>query len=129
MCVNNTPDLFENEVIRYLAVLYKTNVLIDLLRPQNTTVGYDTTLDFAERYSAQKALIYAPVFGNKGEIDDNMGFVSDEKEELYIPDGYGVVVGDRIKIHDSTEQYLVSAVIPRRYPDISVLELSEDTRE
>ncbi len=129
LCVNNTPDVLENEIIRYLAVLYKTNVLVDVLRPQNTTVGYDTSLAFATVHSSQKALIYAPLFGNKGEINEDIGFIQDEKEEMYISAGYGIKANDRVVVHGTSEKYIVSTVITRRYPGVAVLVLDEDTRE
>ncbi|MCK5862448.1 MAG: hypothetical protein KAH38_08175 [Candidatus Hydrogenedentes bacterium] len=129
LCVNNTPDLFEDEIIRYLAVLYKTNVTVDILRATNTTVGYDTSMSFVAQHSAQKALLYAPLFGNVSDIDDDVGFSRGEKEELFISSVYGVQEHDRILINSTSEQYRVAAVIHRRYPGVSVVELEDDTRE
>ena len=128
LVMNNTPDYFENEIIRYLAVLYKVNTLVDILRPQNTTVGYDTTFDFSEVYSEQKALIYAPLFGNVGRIDDEAGEYGLDKQELYMPLGYGIKEIDRIRVSGTSEYYQVNSVIRRRFPSIIVASLKEDTR-
>jgi len=128
LVMNNSPDFFEDEVIRYLAVLYKTNVLVDMLRPQNTTVNYHTSHSFVSRHTAQKALIYAPLFGNVGDITD-IGMYSQEKNELYIPNAYGLRMGDRIVLQETDEVFAVTACIPRRYPNICFAMLSEDTRE
>jgi hypothetical protein len=129
LVVNNTPDFFEDEIIRYLAVLYKTNVLVDILRPQNTTVNYHTSFSFTTLFSAQKVLIYAPMFGNASEVDADIGIFTQSKQELYLPVGYGVRVGDRISIPATSEYYTIAVTIPRRYPNICYAELAEDTRE
>lgn len=128
LVMNNTSDFFENEVIRYLAVLYKVNVVLDILRPQNTTVGYNTSFDFLELYSEQKALIYAPLFGNVGRIDDEAGEYGLDKQELYLPVGYDIKEIDRIRISGTSEYYQVNSVILRRFPNIIVASLKEDTR-
>ena len=128
LVMNNTPDYFENEIIRYLAVLYKVNVSVDILRPQNTTVGYDTIFDFSTLYSEQKALMYAPLFGNVGRIDDEAGEYGLDKQELYMPLGYGIKEIDRIQISGTSEYYQVNSVILRRFPNIIVASLKEDTR-
>ena len=128
LVMNNTPDYFENEIIRYLAVLYKVNVSVDILRPQNTTVGYDTIFDFSTLYSEQKALMYAPLFGNVGRIDDEAGEYGLDKQELYMPLGYGIKEIDRIQISGTSEYYQVNSVILRRFPNIIIASLKEDTR-
>lgn len=129
LVMNNTPDFFENEIIRYLAVLYKTNVTIDILRPQNTTVGYNTSFNFTTIHSAKKALVYAPLFGNIGRIDDDAGAFGLDKHELYLPLGYGLKEIDRIQISGTSEYYRVDTVILRRFPNMVVAGLKEDTRE
>ncbi len=128
LVMNNSPDFFEDGVIRYLAVLYKTNVLIDIYHPQNTTVGYDTSFDFQLMYSAQKALVSEPLFGNIEAFDENIGTYNLEKNQLYLPSGYGLEEQDRIVINGTTEQYRVQTVIQRRYPNVIVADLGEDTR-
>ncbi|RLF28756.1 MAG: hypothetical protein DRN14_03620 [Thermoplasmata archaeon] len=128
LVMNNTPDFFENEIIRYLAVLYKTNVLIDILRPQHTTVGYNTQFDFVVVVSAQKALIYAPLFGNIGRVDPDAGSYALDKEELYTPIAYDLREVDRVRITGTSEFYQVNTVILRRFPAVAVSGLREDTR-
>ena len=129
LVMNNTPDFFENEIIRYLSVLYKTNVSLDILRPQNTTVGYDTTFAFSTIHTAQKALIYAPLFGNVGKVDDSVGSYGLDKHELYLPLDYGLKEADRVQISGTSLYYKVNTVILRRFPNIVVAGLIEDTRE
>jgi len=129
LVMNNTPDFFEDEIIRHLAVLYKVNVLIDILRSQNTTINYHTVPDFDTIYSGQPALIYAPLFGNVGEISSEIGVFEQHKQELYLSEQYQVRAGDRIIIPATSEVFQVSIVILRRYPNICMAMLQEDTRE
>ena len=128
LVMNNTPDFFEDEIIRYLAVLYKTNVTIAIQRAQNTTVGYNTTFGFTTQSSGVKALLYAPLFGNTGEVDDDIGSYSKDRQELYLPVGYSTKENDRILVSGTTESYKVETVILRRFPNIAVVRLGEDTR-
>jgi len=128
LVMNNTSDFFEDEIIRYLAVLYKTNVLLTIQRPQNTTQGYDTVFAFQDRHVHVQALVYAPLFGNVGEVNDTIGTYGKQKQELYLCSEYGVLANDRIVIEDTGEIFTVDAVIARRFPKVSVVNLTEDTR-
>lgn len=129
LVMNLTPDLFENEVIRNLAVLYKTNALIDIYHPQFSTVGYDTTFNFQLLYSEQKALIAESLFGNIDAFDEHLGSYNLKKSQLYLPQGYNLEEQDRIIVHNTLETYQVETVIKRRFPNVIVADLGEDTRE
>lgn len=129
LVMNSLPEFFEDEVIKYSGVLYKTNVVLNILRAQNTTVGYDTTFSFVEQHADVKALMYAPLFGNTDKIDEEVGTYSLDKNELYIPVGYGLKEMDRIHLTCTNENQQVDVIIPRRFPAINVCQLSEDTRE
>ena len=129
LVMNNTPDFFENEIIRYLAVLYKTNVLLDILSPLNVTTGYDTAFTFTTVHTSIKALIYAPLFGNVGKVDDSVGSFGLDKHELYLPIGYDLKAADRVQITGTSEYYKVDTVILRRFQNMIVANLVEYTRE
>ena len=128
LVMNNTPDFFENEIIRHLAVLYKINAVADILRPQHTRIGYDTSFDFVVQYPSVPILIYAPLFGNVLGVNADVGTYSSSAFDLYISADYAIEVGDRMQI-TNVEYYAVDVVIPRRFPNILVCGLSEDTRE
>lgn len=127
--MNCTPDLFENNIIRYLAVLYKTNVLIDIYHPHNTTIGYNTTFDFQRTYASQKALIAEPLFGNIEAFDEHTGIYNLEKNQLFISLDYAIEEQDRVVIPSTNEVYRIESVVRRRFPNAIVADLGEDTRE
>jgi len=128
LVVNNTPDFFENEIIRYLSVLYKVNVVIDLLRPHKDFSSYNTEFSFQAVASGIPLLIYAPLFGNTSGVDFDAGAYNVSKHDMYIPVGYNAHVGDRVYIPDTSEVFQITTIIPRRFPNIDVCMLSEDTR-
>ena len=125
--MNNTPALFENVVIKYDAVLYKTNVIINLLRPSN--VRNPQTLQMRTIWTTikanAKALFASPMFGIDLDTNEELGLIGIGDHELYIPNSYGAKVLDRIRI-SSTEYYRVEVVKSRRYKDVDVLDIGED---
>jgi len=125
--MNSTPALFENTVIKYECVLYKTNVLIDILRPSN---GRDeNTLRMRTIWTPIKtqarALISVPMFGIDLDTNEELGLIGIGNYELYVPSSYGVQVLDRIRI-SSSEFYRVETVKSRRYNNVDVLDIGED---
>ncbi len=125
--MNSTPALFENAVIKYETVLYKTNVLIDVLRPSN--VRNTNTLQMRTVWTPIKtqarALISVPMFGIDLDTNEELGLIGVGNYELYVPSSYGVQVLDRIRI-SSSEFYRVETVKSRRYKNVVVLDIGED---
>jgi len=92
--MNSTPALFENAVIKYESVLYKTNVLIDVLRPSN--VRDVNTLQMRTIWTPiktrAKALISVPMFGIDLDTNEELGLIGIGNYELYLPSSYGAQV-------------------------------------
>lgn len=130
LMMNKTPDLFENEVMRYGGVVYKTNVNGSLQRP---TYGRGADLRKAEVFvavpgaEAVDALMVEALYGHSLDIDDALGEIGLEKHELYIPHRFGAKVKDRFYINEN-RYYRVITVKTHRYDDVDVLEIDIDTR-
>lgn len=128
--MNSTPYLFENTAIRYDVVLYKCNVLVDIVRPEEPD-GWDS--DYRKlttwRYIGEQkpALITTPLYGHDLATDEELGYLGLEVHEMYAPVNLGIRTLDRIRL-TSTEYFRVETIKPRRYKDVNVFELGEDTR-
>lgn len=128
--MNLTPDMFENEVIKKDGVIYKCNVSGELLR-------FSGEADWSDSYRKQEhlqlvradcyALLTSPEFGGELERDEPIGYLNMEVQELYLPSSVGIKEMDRYQ-PVSGEYYMVTAVKKRRYPNVDVALLSEDTR-
>lgn len=130
--MNKTPQIFENAVIKYDIILYKTNVVVDVLRPTTDESNRDAqTYQLVTTWSTIKAdvnvLLTTPLYGHDLSEDEELGQLGLEVHEMYIPKDVGIQPLDRIRV-TSTEYYMVSTVKPRRYSDVDVVELTEDTR-
>ena len=125
--MNRTPALFENTVIKYEIVLYKTNVLIDLLRPSvvRNAQTYQMRTVWTPIKSQAKALISVPMFGIALDTNEELGLIGIGNYELYVPSSYGAQVLDRVRI-SSSEFYRIETVKSRRYKDVDVLDIGED---
>ena len=130
LVMNMTPYTLENEVIQYNSVLYKCNVKINVERPveirSSQTYGMRTTWNVVQ--SNVDALYTSPLFGIALDTDESVGLLGIDRGEMYVPSSYGILAMDRIRITGTNEYYRVEAVKPRRFEDIDVLEVGEDTR-
>lgn len=132
LVMNWTPQIFENAVIKYDSVLYKTNITATIYRPSEvrdpdtlkirtvwTPVAVDTDL-----------LLTTPLHGHDLETDEEIGLLGIQNHELYAPESLGIKTLDRIRfVNGSTvEYYRVEAVKLRRYKDVAVFDVGEDTR-
>jgi len=126
--MNKAPRIFENEVFEYPSVLYKCNVVADILRPTETRDA-----DYLYRTAWEPVaidvdcLITSPLYGHDLETDQELGLIGIELHEMYVPSSLGVQALDRIRI-SSSEYYRVETVKPRRYSAVDVIELGVDTR-
>lgn len=130
--MNKSPQIFENEVIKYDVVLYKTNETVDILRPsQEESDRSSQTYLLETSWTMVKGnidvLITTSLFGHDLNDDLALGQINIEKHEMYIPSSVGIQSLDRIRL-TSQEYYLVQSVKPRRYADVDVVALIEDTR-
>ena len=131
LVMNKTPDLFENSVVEYNAVLYSCNLVSTacILRSVEIRVDYDMT-------TAWTIVAEAPIYGLMSdrlfgsEIDQHPPSVGQEavgRIDLYIPKSYGIKPLDRLYLTD-TEYYKVESVQAYNYPGVCVAMLVEDTR-
>jgi hypothetical protein len=127
--MNSTPSMFENAIISYDVVLYKTNVVITLLRPSEfrDPDTYEMRTSWTTVFSGKPALLTSPLYGIDLDTDEQLGLIGLQTHELYVPLSYGLQVMDRL--HLSTgEFYRVEAIKKRRYSGIEVVDVGEDTR-
>jgi len=129
LCMNKTPEQFENQVILYQTVLYKTNVTIDLLRSsgEDWDANYRKAHNWVPIQTSFPVLITESLYGHDLETDLEIGQLGLENHEMYIPSWVGVQVLDRIE-WTSGEFYQVETIKARRYEGMDVVELGEDTR-
>ena len=130
MIMNKTPYILENEIIKNSIVIYKTNVQLNIDRPSEIkdehTYLRRTTWNRVK--SGAYALLTSPLFGISLETEEEIGLLDIKKGELYVPSSYGIKVLDRIFILGTDEYYRVTAIKPRRYENIDVVDVDTDTR-
>lgn len=130
LVMNKTPHMFEDAIIKYDSVLYKCNVVIDVLRPVESD-DWDSNYRKLTtwRYIAERkyALITTPLYGHDLSTDEELGYLGLETHEMYAPISLNILTLDRIRL-TSLEYFIVETIKPRRYEGINVFELGEDTR-
>jgi hypothetical protein len=129
LCMNKTPEHFENEVILFQAVLYKTNVIVDLFRSsgEDWDANYLRAQNWHPIQTSLPVLITESLYGHDLETDEELGQIGLENHEMYIPSWVGVEILDRVE-WTSGEFYQVETIKARRYEGMDVVELGEDTR-
>jgi hypothetical protein len=128
--MNKTPDLFENEVMRYSGVVYKTNVNGSLQRPyyrRGADLKKSEIFETVPGAESVDALMVEALYGHSLDIDDALGELGLEKHELFIPHRFGANHKDRFYINEA-RYYRVITVKTHRYDDVDVLEIDVDTR-
>jgi len=127
--MNLTPEMFENTIISYLAVLYKTNETVTIYRPSEArdpdTYLMKTTWTPVE--TNKPILITAPLFGIDLETDEQLGLIGLQVHEAFVPTNYNVQVLDRFLL-SSGEYFRVDAIKKRRFEGMDVVDVSNDTR-
>jgi hypothetical protein len=130
MVMNLTPKMFENTVISYEAVLYKTNVSVDIYRPDDSGARdnqYHQETIWNLVQANVDVLITSPLYGISLETDQQLGLIGLKELELYIPTSVELEVLDRLVI-SPTEYYRVEAIKSRRYSAVDVCDIGEDER-
>lgn len=130
--MNKSPQIFENEIIKNDVVLYKTNEVVDIFRPSQeesdrSSQTYHLETSWTKVKDDIDVLITTSLFGHDLNDDLALGQISIEKHEMYIPSEVGIQPLDRVRV-SSQEYYLVESVKPRRYENVDVIALVEDTR-
>ena len=129
--MNKTPSIFENEVIEYKAVLYKCNVSGELLRISGEASwdsNYRKTPVFEVIRSTAYALQTEVLSGSGIHVDQEIGSISTDRQDLYVPTYYGIKELDRYQPVSGEEYYMVKAVKKRLYDNVDVCELITDVR-
>ncbi len=130
MIMNLSPDIFENEVIEYNAVIYKANVSGELKRPSGEVWDaqtYQKKAVFETVRPIAYSLYTSFLFGNELISDNDVAEYGINKDQAYFPASYNIRVDDRYE-PVSGEYYKVTALHKRRFPGHIVVDLSEDTR-
>jgi len=130
LIMNKTPNLFEDEVIENKVVLYKCNVSGELQRISGE-VGWNPSYKKTPVFQTIRANAYAlqteVLAGSGVHPEQEIGAVSTDRQDLYVPTYYGVKELDRY-IPVSGENYMVKAVKTRLYDNVDVCELVPDHR-
>jgi hypothetical protein len=104
--------------------------VIDILRPVESDgwdANYQKLTSWQYIAESQPALITTPLYGHDLATDEELGYLGLEVHELYLPESLGVQVLDRIRLNLS-DYYRVETIKPRRYANVNVIEIGEDTR-
>jgi len=129
LIVNRTPKVFENEVISFESVLYKCNVSGELKRYSGESFDSDYKLVrvFETVRSNCYALMTEGLFGHGIESDEELARFGLSNQECYMPLSFGPSLEDRYE-PVSGEYYIVESVKKRRFDNVALIELKEDTR-
>jgi hypothetical protein len=127
--MNLTPEMFENTVISYQAVLYKSNEMVTIYRPSEVRDpnSYHISTTWTPVETARPILITAPLFGIDLETDEQLGLIGLQVHEAFVPTSYDIQVLDRMLL-SSGEYFRVEAIKKRRFEGMDVLEVGQDTR-
>lgn len=128
-----TPTLFENVIIRYESVLYKTNVKVTILRPGErrnpNSLVLETYWDIVKQ--DVDLLLTTPLFGQDLETAEELGLLGIESHEIWCPDSYGIQLLDRIRITSGVgagDYWRAEAKRKYRFEACDVVKVGEDTR-
>ncbi|MFA5397536.1 MAG: hypothetical protein WC346_16115 [Methanogenium sp.] len=129
LVAHKTPDLFQDAAAVQEAVLFKCNVTNGIIMRESgerNLQTYQNEPSWEIIYSGESAVL-VEVGGNQLSDREELGLISVSKLELYLPSGEGLRVLDRFQAF-SGEYYKVDALKKNLYPNITVAEVSEDTR-
>jgi len=133
LVVDRRPELFENEIILYNAVLYMCNVEGSLKRMvegsgSSFDSNYKRNYDF-QLISGELAAPLAVTGFINSEMNESQIFINtqDKDKELYLPESVGARVDDRFEI-DSNNYYRITNIEKHQFDAIDVCTVGEDTR-
>lgn len=126
LVMNKNGRDFEGECFEQDVVMYKANVSGEICRAVEVEVDYDTKQSFPPIRTNSYALITESMFGNE-MLDTEQGRFQVNKKDLYVPHKYGMQVGDRY-CPVSGENYMVDSVMTRRFENVDMVTLVDDTR-
>lgn len=130
--MNKTPELFEDETIKFDIVLYKTNVVCNIMRlgPASRNDAYELTNTWSDVYTGIHVLLTERFYGTNitsgGALNELMEFEI-SNDQVYVPGDIAIKSQDRLYI-SSSEYYKVEFVEDRKFDNVNVVTLSEDQR-
>jgi hypothetical protein len=129
LVAHKTPDVFQDVAAVQEAILFKCNITNGIIMRESgerNLQTYQKEPSWETIYSGENAVL-VEVNGNQLSDREELGLVSVSRLELYLPSGEGLRVLDRFQAF-SGEYYKVDALKKHEYPNITVAEVSEDTR-
>lgn len=129
LVINKTPHGFENATFKYNSFFYKCNVSGQLKRYQEPDWDADYHKDpgFNIARSNCYALMTEGLFAHGIDEEEELARIGIANNECYVPTNYGAKLEDRFE-PVSGEYYIVQSVKKRRFTNVSILVLNEDTR-
>lgn len=131
--MNSTPELFEDQAIKYDMVLYKCNHTVEVFRRTDKPT-YDGNYDRIETWTSAiqgvHCLITEAIFGSAlvdGGKDLSLYEMGITKNQMFVPAGHDIRAMDRIVV-SPTEKYKVEYLEKRKFDNVSIVYLTEDER-
>jgi len=129
LVMNKTPKVMENAVYQHDCVLYKANVAGTIKRPSQgpRSADYTTPTVWTDIKTQAHGLMTESLYGNELDDDEAVGDIVRAAQDLYAPAAYGLAVGDQYWL-SATEYYRVEHIKTRRYDNVVIAVLGNDTR-
>ncbi len=136
LIVNFIPDVFENEIVAISATLYKCNAFGKIYREQESQITTDVPMNLRHRrqvcwsFVDESFIVFTSALrGNTSEMlgTQDIGDITVKHNIAYLPASVQVRPKDRFYI-DEDEYYLIGNVEKRRFNNVAVISLHQDTR-
>jgi len=125
MSLSVVPEMFSGLVVQYNAILLTCNMSFDIER-QTEERNADYTL------SSNFVSVMADAVGARLDMDEKLsedekiGKLMLESDMLYVPEAYGVKLGDRMAMDG--RKFMVVSVKTNKFPGVAILGIGDDTR-
>ena len=136
LVVNYVPELFENEIVSISTTLYKCNVHgkiykeVETTPDQNTPMSQRLSRQVAWEYVGESYVVFtSSLRGGTSEMlgTQDFGDIIVKHNIIYLPSNVEIKPKYRFYIDDD-EYYQVGNVEKRRFNNVAVVALTEDTR-
>lgn len=102
LVMNKTPEVFEDSVYMVNAVLYKVNCAGNIFRLSSSRTDYQMVPVWTVIKRSCNALLTESFFGNDLDVDEPIGNLARESQDLYVPHNYGLRENDRFDLSTAT---------------------------
>lgn len=136
LVVNYIPELFENEIVSISTTLYKCNVFgkfykeVDVIPDENAPMSQRFSRQIAWQCVGESYVVFtSSLRGGTSEMlgTQDFGDIITKHNILYLPSNVEIKPKYRFYIDDD-EYYQVGNVEKRRFNNVAVVSLTEDTR-